>query len=332
MPYKKLEELPAGVKDNLPKRAQRLYMAAFNSAAEGKDATDEKSAAIAWSAVKAKYQKDDNGDWVKLQESAPRGSYEAERDTLYDALREDAVTLAKMKPTTAAATDLSSFPYIEFTFPDRIVVSCHDDKWSIPHTKTDGVVQFGEPTKVEIEATVVPDTSVQESKTRGQCGGTCRMTSDKPDLTETVTVNFGWDGCPPDVVHGPGDEPVTLPGSRTFEGPRLRLLAKRNQGISRLTSVRRNACLSESRVRILSARPRAPSGRGDGRIHHPHLVERRRQPTGWSTPRLERSPQRKVVGIRLVRPRSPSAPGTQHHGLSWSHGNRHVRRKSHENS
>ena len=72
MPYDKLAELPDSVKDNLPKHAQEIYQAAFNSAWQQYDkpeerrgdATREETAhRVAWAAVKDKYEK--QGDkWV----------------------------------------------------------------------------------------------------------------------------------------------------------------------------------------------------------------------------------------------------------------------------
>ena len=72
MPYKTVSELPDSVRDNLPKHAQEIYKAAFNSAwDEYKDADDRRGDAsreevahkVAWSAVKEKYEK--QGDkWV----------------------------------------------------------------------------------------------------------------------------------------------------------------------------------------------------------------------------------------------------------------------------
>ncbi len=72
MPYKKLTDLPDSVRDNLPKHAQEIYQAAYNSAwdtyksAEDRrgNATREETAhRVAWSAVKEKYEKQDE-KWV----------------------------------------------------------------------------------------------------------------------------------------------------------------------------------------------------------------------------------------------------------------------------
>lgn len=74
MPYDKLTELPGSVKDNLPKHAQEIYQAAFNSAWDeydsadkrrGDDSREEVAHKVAWSAVKQSYKKGDSGNWVK---------------------------------------------------------------------------------------------------------------------------------------------------------------------------------------------------------------------------------------------------------------------------
>lgn len=62
MPYASIDELPPTVKDNLPKGAQEIFMAAFNSANDqGKD--EETCNKIAWAAVGQKYEKKDDA-WV----------------------------------------------------------------------------------------------------------------------------------------------------------------------------------------------------------------------------------------------------------------------------
>lgn len=66
MPYKKLNELPDNVKDNLPEHAQEIYRAAFNNAwqqykdpvdRDGNDDRETVAHKVAWSAVKEKYEK-----------------------------------------------------------------------------------------------------------------------------------------------------------------------------------------------------------------------------------------------------------------------------------
>lgn len=73
MPYGKISELPDQVKENLPKHAAEIFLAAYNSAYEqyadaserdGNDSREEVAFKVAWSAVKDKYKKN-NGEWVK---------------------------------------------------------------------------------------------------------------------------------------------------------------------------------------------------------------------------------------------------------------------------
>jgi cation transport regulator len=72
MPYNSVEDLPDSVRDNLPKHAQEIYIAAFNNAwdeyedaedREGGASREEVSHKVAWSAVKKKYEKK-NGKWI----------------------------------------------------------------------------------------------------------------------------------------------------------------------------------------------------------------------------------------------------------------------------
>ena len=74
MPYSSISELPDSVKDHTPKHAQEIYKEAFNSAWEeykdpedrrGDSSREEVSHRVAWSAVKNKYEKGDDGDWHK---------------------------------------------------------------------------------------------------------------------------------------------------------------------------------------------------------------------------------------------------------------------------
>lgn len=72
MPYKNIEDLPESVKNNLPKHAQEIYLAAYNSAwdeykksedREGDSSREETSHKVAWAAVKKKYEKGDDEKW-----------------------------------------------------------------------------------------------------------------------------------------------------------------------------------------------------------------------------------------------------------------------------
>ncbi len=74
MPYQQRSDLPERVTDALPKHGQEIYKEAFNSAWDKYDKPSERKAnrdreetahAVAWSAVKRVYQKNNQGEWVK---------------------------------------------------------------------------------------------------------------------------------------------------------------------------------------------------------------------------------------------------------------------------
>ena len=76
MPYENKSDLPENVRDNLPAHAQEIYMKAFNSAwdeyedpdeRKGDRSREETAHAVAWTAVKTKYEKDD-GAWVEKED------------------------------------------------------------------------------------------------------------------------------------------------------------------------------------------------------------------------------------------------------------------------
>lgn len=72
--YKSNSELPERVRSALPEHGQEIYREAFNSAWEQYDEAEEREGdrtreetahAVAWSAVKNVYEKNDDGRWVK---------------------------------------------------------------------------------------------------------------------------------------------------------------------------------------------------------------------------------------------------------------------------
>lgn len=67
MPYKSVNDLPDSVKDSLPHHAKEIFKEAFNSASDEYD-EEETAFKVAWSAVKTKYEKNDDGKWVKKEE------------------------------------------------------------------------------------------------------------------------------------------------------------------------------------------------------------------------------------------------------------------------
>lgn len=83
MPYDRISGLPSQVKKSLPRGAQEIYMAAFNSAWErlsddfSGDELEARCHRIAWAAVKRKYEQNDDGNWV---EKAARASTQTFRN------------------------------------------------------------------------------------------------------------------------------------------------------------------------------------------------------------------------------------------------------------
>jgi cation transport regulator len=67
MPYDNLSDLPDSVRNNLPKHAQEIYRAAYNSAEE-QYGEEERAHRVAWSAVENKYEKNDQGNWVEKKD------------------------------------------------------------------------------------------------------------------------------------------------------------------------------------------------------------------------------------------------------------------------
>lgn len=66
MTYESPRELPEGVRDNLPKHAQEIYIAAFNNAWSEYHHNEERAHRVAWSALKKQYVKDEtSGKWKK---------------------------------------------------------------------------------------------------------------------------------------------------------------------------------------------------------------------------------------------------------------------------
>ncbi|MBA4116485.1 MAG: ChaB family protein [Rubrobacter sp.] len=67
MPYEELDDLPESLKSNLPKHAREIHRAAYNSAEE-QYGEESRAHCVAWSAVENKYEKNENGEWVKKEE------------------------------------------------------------------------------------------------------------------------------------------------------------------------------------------------------------------------------------------------------------------------
>ena len=74
MPYTSISQLPKNIKEHLPKHAQEIYMEAFNNAWEQYKSSskrregsshEETAHRVAWAAVKQKYEKNEEGKWIK---------------------------------------------------------------------------------------------------------------------------------------------------------------------------------------------------------------------------------------------------------------------------
>ena len=72
MPFKTKSDLPKGPKDVLPSKAQDIYREAYNKAygeygdkskRRGSESREQTASKVAWSAVKKKYSKSDDGKW-----------------------------------------------------------------------------------------------------------------------------------------------------------------------------------------------------------------------------------------------------------------------------
>lgn len=75
MPYHSIDDLPGSVRNVLPKHAQEIYRSSFNNAHKEyfskknrrnpEEDLDSVCHKVAWSAVKAKYHKDKDENWVE---------------------------------------------------------------------------------------------------------------------------------------------------------------------------------------------------------------------------------------------------------------------------
>ncbi len=68
MPYQRLQELPGSVRDHLPKHAQEIYRAAYNSAWDEYDHDEERAPGGVGGGEAQVRKNDETGDWVKKSE------------------------------------------------------------------------------------------------------------------------------------------------------------------------------------------------------------------------------------------------------------------------
>lgn len=82
MPYQSVDELPESVRQHIPRHAQDIYLAAYNSAwneyqdaeqRRGDESREEAAHKVAWAAVKHQYEKDERtGQWKPKHDAAGR--------------------------------------------------------------------------------------------------------------------------------------------------------------------------------------------------------------------------------------------------------------------
>ena len=65
MAYQTIDNLPQEVRDQLPRDAQQIFVAAFNSA-ESDGLSSERSQQVAWDTIKNNYEQKENGKWERL--------------------------------------------------------------------------------------------------------------------------------------------------------------------------------------------------------------------------------------------------------------------------
>ncbi len=165
MPYATLSELPDGVK-KLPKHAQEIYQAAFNSAWEQyKDRGNQREAlshGTAWAAVERKYKKNERGNWVareskegtmtKIKEAEL--SDENKRQLLQTAL----ITEYKIEPDDTIPSGI----LIEEVFEEEVIYSVNGQSYRASFMLgEDGGIVIGEPQKVVAQKVYKPMESLQ---------------------------------------------------------------------------------------------------------------------------------------------------------------------------
>ncbi len=145
MPYGSLSELPTAVK-KLPKHAQEIYQAAFNSAYE--EYEDEgKAAATAWAAVKKQYVKGEDGKWRK------KGGKALSFDEITRRVRWAWSEQFNPRPSDIpGANEYAHYGYVRDVYEGYCIVEIEaKGLFSYPYQLTEmGGVEFGEPKEVEV--------------------------------------------------------------------------------------------------------------------------------------------------------------------------------------
>lgn len=160
MPYT-IDNPPDRISE-LPKHAQEIWIAAYNSAFEQYDGDEAKANATAWSAVKNKYEQRD-GKWVakeskeeKMPKTAAKEaemSMEDKRNLLQSALEEKIPSGDRAMPVGAWICDV---------YDTELVYRQDGAEYKVPYViDTEGKVTLGEPVKVKRQTVYTPIESLR---------------------------------------------------------------------------------------------------------------------------------------------------------------------------
>ena len=152
MPYS-IENPPEKIRD-MPKHAQEIFVAAFNSALEQyKD--EGKANATAYAAVKTKFKQDDKGNWI-AKESNMKEAMSAD-DKRY--LLQSALEIKFPSPNEVARPSGS---WLADIFDTEIVYRKDNIDYKAPYViDSEGKVTIGEPVKVKKQTVYTPIESLQ---------------------------------------------------------------------------------------------------------------------------------------------------------------------------
>jgi cation transport regulator len=64
MPDQQVDNLPSEVREQLPDGAQRIFLAAFNSA-QSDGLSEEGARSVAWNTIKYEYEQGEDGKWQR---------------------------------------------------------------------------------------------------------------------------------------------------------------------------------------------------------------------------------------------------------------------------
>lgn len=155
MPYKKVSELPDGVKE-LPAHAQDIYLNAFNSAFKQYDGDEAKSNATAWAAVKTKYEKKDD-KWVAKEAHVKESglSMEDKRNLIQKAIEQKI-------PSQPSSLSSKEIAWVVDIFDTELVYRFDGTDYKASYViSEDGKVTIGEPQKVKRQTIYTPMESLR---------------------------------------------------------------------------------------------------------------------------------------------------------------------------